>query len=174
MKKSNPNQLLIISSGFTLLEVLISLAILVISFTVLLGTQSNYILLSERAKYMSTAVMLAREKLTDTEIYYRYNGLPRNDFEEKKPANKNPFGEDFPDYGYELSIRSITIPIPSVPTEDEEAQAMITNSAAMISRFLSQAMREIRVVVFWESAVGRDQIEVVTHLVDLNTNVGIQ
>ena len=161
-------------SGFSLLEVLMAIAILAVSFTVLLGTQSNHILLSERAEFMSTAVMLAREKMTDTELEYRYDGLPRNDLEEIKPISDQPFGEEFPEFGYELTIRSVTIPIPTPPSDDQTDTSLIANSSAMISRFLSQAMREVRLVVFWESAVGRDQIEVVTHLVDLNTNVGLQ
>ena len=53
--------------GFTLLEVMIALAILAVSLTILIGTQANSVHMTERASRMSAAAMLARSQMIDIE-----------------------------------------------------------------------------------------------------------
>ena len=165
------------NSAFSLLEVLIALSILAITITAILGTQSGHLRLSQRGEYMSTAVMLAREKLADTELNYRYGNLPNDDVEEIKKIEEQPFGEEYPGFGYELTIKKVEIPIPKGifgGDDTENGNQQLANSSGYISQILSQAIREVRLKILWESAAGEDQIEIVTHLVDLNANVGIQ
>src|SRR5580765_3043420 len=99
-----------IEKGFSLLEVLIALSIMVIAFTTLIGTQRGHVQLSTRGKMMTTAVMLARQKLTDAELQIRTNGLPLNDMDERKKIAEHPFGDDFPEFGYEYTVKKVQIP----------------------------------------------------------------
>src|SRR5215813_11081643 len=54
--------------GFTLLEVLIALGILALALPILLGLRNFDLDLHARAKELTTATMLAQEKLTETEL----------------------------------------------------------------------------------------------------------
>jgi len=54
--------------GFTLLEVMVALAVLAIALTVLLGLRNRDIELRTHAHYMTVASLLAQEKLAEAEI----------------------------------------------------------------------------------------------------------
>ena len=55
------------SPGYSLIEVLVALAILAMSLTVLLGAQAGSARMSERANQMAVAALLARSKMVDIE-----------------------------------------------------------------------------------------------------------
>lgn len=54
--------------GFTLLEVLVALAVLAVALVSLLGLQNRNLLLSMQAERLSTGTLLAREMLTRTQL----------------------------------------------------------------------------------------------------------
>jgi general secretion pathway protein I len=54
------------SEGFTLLEVLVALAVLAVALVSLLGLQNRNLLLTVQAERLSTATLLVREMLTRT------------------------------------------------------------------------------------------------------------
>lgn len=176
------------ASGFSLIEVMIALAIMVVAFTVLLGTQNGHLMLSERGEYISRGVVLARTKMSDLEVQYRGGSLPLNDLDENKKPSDKPFGDEYPEYGYHLTIKKVRIPLPASlfqaansqntntggPTAVNNNASSLAGSASAIGEFLSQAVREVRLSVYWESPAGQDQIEIVTHFVDLNASFGVQ
>ncbi|OGQ68809.1 MAG: hypothetical protein A3F89_07505 [Deltaproteobacteria bacterium RIFCSPLOWO2_12_FULL_50_11] len=49
--------------GFTLIEVMVAIAILAVSLTALFNFQSNSVIASARAEKMGIATLLAREKM---------------------------------------------------------------------------------------------------------------
>jgi len=55
-------------SGFTLLEIMVALAVLSISLVVLLGLRNRDIALSERARRITEATLLGRQKMTEVSI----------------------------------------------------------------------------------------------------------
>ena len=55
-------------TGFTLLEVLVALAVLAVAVVSLLGLQNRNLLLSMRAERLSTGTLLVREMLTRTQL----------------------------------------------------------------------------------------------------------
>ena len=55
-------------SGFTLLEVLVALAVLAVALVSLLGLQNRNLLLSVQAERLSTATLLVREMMTRTQL----------------------------------------------------------------------------------------------------------
>jgi general secretion pathway protein I len=56
------------SPGFTLLEVMIALSILAVTFVVLLGLRNRDILQHQEARYLTQATLLAQQKISDVEM----------------------------------------------------------------------------------------------------------
>lgn len=84
--------------AFTLLEVMIAIAIIAITFTSLLGLQSNGLSLATEAKFNNTAALLAKEKLAGYEA-----GLL--DY----VNDSGDFGEQFPGYRWRSEVRDAVI-----------------------------------------------------------------
>ena len=71
--------------GFTLLEVLISLGIMVLIFSIFFIVQSNSIRATERSVDMSVVAMLAKNTITEMEL-----DLEGKTFSEVKEEENNP------------------------------------------------------------------------------------
>jgi len=81
-------------AGFTLLEVMFALAIIAATLVVVLGSQSQSLSLATETKFTTTAIFLAQHKMAQVEA-----GNP-----EDLSADSGDFGEDFPDYRWELTV----------------------------------------------------------------------
>ena len=90
------------SFGFTLLEVMVAMAIIAIALTAVLGSQSQSVSLASEAKFNTTAPLLAQSKIAEVEV------AEQNDL----TGDSGDFGEDFPDYTWELSVEDITFEEP--------------------------------------------------------------
>jgi len=86
--------------GFTLLEVTVAMAIIAIALTAMLSSQSQSLSLANEAKFSTTATLLAQSKMAE--------------FETLKPEDlvsaSGNFGEDFPNYYWEMKVSDVTIP----------------------------------------------------------------
>ncbi len=78
--------------GFTLLEVVIALAILAVGMTVLLQTQATAVVMTTEADKVRIGTLLAQEKMAEAELYVEKNGFSSADINEDG---------DFGDYGAE-------------------------------------------------------------------------
>ena len=87
------------SNGFTLLEVMFALSIIGISLTVLLASQSQGLSLANEAKFNTTASLLAQKKMAEIE----------SENIEDIISDSGDFGEDYPDYYWELKVDEITL-----------------------------------------------------------------
>ena len=80
--------------GFTLLEVMIAMAILAITLVVVFQSQSQSISMAGGARFETTAAFLAQSKMTE--------------FEAANPADvasdSGNFGDDFPDYSWQVDV----------------------------------------------------------------------
>ncbi|MDD5454298.1 MAG: prepilin-type N-terminal cleavage/methylation domain-containing protein [Candidatus Ratteibacteria bacterium] len=85
-------------TGFTLLEVLISLAIVGLTLTVLIHSQLLSIKQATKAKYHTTIVFLANEILSDT--FMRENPLT---------ANEKENFQDYPEFSWEREVENSDI-----------------------------------------------------------------
>lgn len=85
------------SSGFTLLEVMIAIAIIAIALVAVLGSQSQSLSLATEAKFNTTAALLAQSKIAEMEA-----ASPEN-----LVSNSGEFGEDFPNYRWELTVSDL-------------------------------------------------------------------
>lgn len=82
------------SSGFTLLEVMIALAILAIAITALFGSQSHSLSLAIEGKFNGSASLLAQEKLAE----YRAGVVDLVDAE-------GDFGKEYPGFSWKAEVR---------------------------------------------------------------------
>jgi general secretion pathway protein I len=87
-------------SGFTLLEVMFALGLIGIALTVLLTLQSQSLSLANEAKFSTSASFLAQRKMVEIEL------MDTNDLF----SDSGDFGEDFPDYSWELEVKAASIP----------------------------------------------------------------
>jgi general secretion pathway protein I len=83
--------------GFTLLEVLVALAVLAIALTSIYRLQGQTYLMSASARFYSIAPQLARIKLAEVE---------RQKFKDII-GGSGAFGEDYPGYAWKLSVEDM-------------------------------------------------------------------
>jgi general secretion pathway protein I len=86
-------------TGFTLLEVMVAVAIIAIALTAVLGSQSQSVSLASEAKFNTMAALLAQNKMAEIRL--------------EKPddliSGSGDFGEDFPGYLWEVTLSSVTL-----------------------------------------------------------------
>lgn len=85
-------------AAFTLLEVMIAVAIIAMSFVSLLSSQSQSISIASASRFQTTASMLARQKLAEIEL----SGL--ND---ELSGGEGHFENDFTDYFWQLEVNDL-------------------------------------------------------------------
>ncbi len=84
--------------GFTLLEVMVAIAILAIALTTLLGSQSQSMLAAEQADFSARSALLARVKLAEIIVE---DDLP--------VVSSGDFGEQFPGYNWDVEVDDLEI-----------------------------------------------------------------
>ncbi len=85
------------STGFTLLEVMVALAVLAIALTSVYKLQGQTMLMSAKARFLIIAPQLAQAKLADVE------GEGFKDLGD----GSGDFGQDHPNYQWSISIEDI-------------------------------------------------------------------
>ena len=89
-------------SGFTFLEVIVAVALLAISLTAVLGSQSQSVSLASEAKFYTTVTFLAQGKMAEIEA----KGL------DTWSSDSGDFGEDFPGYTWEVDVGNVSLDYP--------------------------------------------------------------
>ncbi len=108
------------SFGFTLLEIMVALAVISISLVILLGLRNRDLVLSATARDMTEATILARKKITEINL----GSFP--DLGEKK----GDFGEEAPKYRWRQevvqtpfeSVRELVLEVSWGVNEDNEEE----------------------------------------------------
>jgi general secretion pathway protein I len=86
--------------GFTLLEVMIAVAIIAIALTVLLGSQSQSVSFANSAKFETMAALLAQGKMSEI-VLQETDALS---------SESGDFGDDYPGYAWESTVSDVSIP----------------------------------------------------------------
>ena len=125
--------------GFTLLEVLLAIALLAIALPVLLGLRNFDLDLHARAGELTAATLLAQEKLLETELLGVY-----------------PIGEITGDFqGAPLGVQSAT-PITDRAVGYKWKRTVLPTPLELI--------REVRVQVSWPRGATEETVEVSTYV----------
>ncbi|MEA3360900.1 MAG: type II secretion system protein [Thermodesulfobacteriota bacterium] len=83
--------------GFTLLEVMVAIAILSIALVAVYGSQSQSISLASEAKLNTSSALLAQAKIAEIEA----------EDAENLASDSGDFGEDFPNYRWDLAVSDV-------------------------------------------------------------------
>ena len=151
--------------GFTLLEVMIAVAILAVSLLAIFNLQSTSLLGSGRAQKTTIATSLARLKMSQVLIELEA-GMAKGEFPEDKEESGLFEEEKYPDYGWKLKIRKVEIPTPPLP---EDGADIMQQVFTMVSEQISQSTREVKLTIVWRGADDEEEagIELVTHIVKM-------
>ncbi len=125
--------------GFTLLEVLIALGILALALPILLGLRNWDLDLHARAKDLTTATILAQEKLVETEL-----------------GPLLPFGE--------TSGEFLPTPLGSLATPEKANRPLNYRWKRIVLSTPLAAIREIKIQVLWPRGEAEETLEVSTYV----------
>ena len=87
------------NTGFTLLEVMVAVALIAIALTTLLGSQAQSVSFANSAKFETTAALLAQSKMSEI-VMQETTALS---------GGSGDFGEDYPGYAWETTVSDISI-----------------------------------------------------------------
>ncbi len=164
-------------SGFTLLETLIAVTIMLIAFAAILGIQSNSINATIRARSITTVAMLLKNEMVQAEAE-----IQGKSFDEVKKEDGGGFPEPFGDYRWTRVVKEIEFPSlnfsgpsgesggsSSSKNKDQEgATEMIELITKLVTQFLSKALREVTVTVYYKTGGKEMSYSATTYWVDLN------
>jgi general secretion pathway protein I len=85
--------------GFTLLEVMIAVALLAVALVTLLGSQSQSVSYANSAKFETMAALLAQSKMSEIIIQDA----------DSLSSESGAFGDDYPGYAWEATVSDISI-----------------------------------------------------------------
>ncbi|MHB1397110.1 MAG: type IV pilus modification PilV family protein [Trichloromonadaceae bacterium] len=117
------------NAGFTLLEIMIALAIVAIALVSLLGLANRSIAVQERLQRMTRGTLLAQEKMTEIELAAETKTLV---FE---PA-EGIFAEPFSDFRWRMEFADTPLPVVTQVTVTVAWGAEERNEAVDLSNFL--------------------------------------
>lgn len=165
--------------GFTLLETMIAMGIMIVSFSSILAVQSGSINASNRAKQMNIVAMLAKNQILEAELR-----LQGKKFEEAEKEKSGTFQEPYTLYRWKTEVKEIEFPklnfsgmnatkdknsggADSGP-EGQSQTEMVELLAKLMTNYLSKSIREITVTISWTKGSGEQSFSVTDYWVDLN------
>ncbi len=86
------------NKGFTLLEVMIAVALVAIALTTLLGSQSQSVSFANSAKFETMAALLAQSKMSEIAIQAK----------DTLSSDSGDFGDDYPGFAWEATVSDIS------------------------------------------------------------------
>ncbi len=111
--------------GFTLLEVLVAVAILGLGLSVILGAQTGLFSNAKRAQRLSLATGLARCRMSEIELELLQNGYPLVDQE-----NEGECCMDEPADGFSCAWKIQRVELPEATEIDQDSDAGIDDAAS--------------------------------------------
>ena len=149
-------------AGFTLLEVMIALAVLAFAVSALVGFQSRGIVMNARSRDLMVATSLARQKMEEIKAEVQKEKKLGKFPDEKVEEGK--FEGDNERYRWKVEFKKVEIPAP--PEGDGESNSgMMGTIVKMVSKQLSDSVREVTLTVAWEDLDKERSITVTTHFV---------
>lgn len=158
--------------GFTLLETMIAMAIMMVAFASILMVESASINTAVKTKQMNIVNLLARRAMIEAE--HEFTGKKFEEIQKEKSEQVKPPYENFK---MTRTIKEIKFPSfnmqPSEGGSNPEGSQETGNNFAeqltkLVTNFLSKAVREVTVTISWKKGEGEQKFSVSTYWVDLN------
>ncbi len=159
-------------AGFTLLETMIAMAIMMVAFASILMVESSSINTSGKAKQMNVITMLAKNLMVETE--YSFEGKT---FDEYKKEESGTFPEPYQDFSWKREVKEVKFPElgagGSGSSSGDKGEALAQDEASrqltqLLTKYLSQSVREVTVTIKVKRGTGEQSYAVSTYWVDLN------
>jgi prepilin-type N-terminal cleavage/methylation domain-containing protein len=169
------------ASGFTLLEVMVAVAILAVTLGLLLQIVTNNVRATNHAKLVTAATFLARGKMVDVEDRVLDNGFSNSD-ESESGTFKD---QGYPEFRWDSAIERVELPTDLARKSQDQAHDQSQSAkdpmsmmsgflGGMMSSFiepvrigLEESVRRVTVRVSWDETARPNQtIEVVQYLTD--------
>jgi prepilin-type N-terminal cleavage/methylation domain-containing protein len=157
--------------GFTLLEVMLALAVFALSASILVGFNARGYLNEGRARRLTTAVELAKTKMVEFQMDLEKE-MSKGAFPEDK-SDSGTFEKPFDEYKWKVELRKVELPIPPIGGEEGGGGEGGGTGGAMqqmlqvMTKQISEAMREIKLTVSWVEMEKEKSFNVVTHIVKM-------
>ena len=145
--------------GFTLLEVMLALAVFAIAMASLVGFHARGYVNEARARRLTVATNLARMKLVDMQLAIEKD-LTTGGFPEEK-TEEGEFENPFADFKWKSEIRKVELPVPPL---GEEAGDATKQMMQMVSKQISDSVRELKLTIIWVEMEKERSFSVVTHI----------
>ncbi len=161
------------NGGFTLLETMIAMAIMMIAFASILMVQSSSLRSAMKAKQMNVVAMLARNKMVESEL--EWEGKPFSEIQKEKTGTF----EEYPEYTWVRKIEEVKFPAFNIGAgsgEEGEVAAggdMLTRVGRVVTAYFSKAVRQVKVTVSWKKGTGEQSFTVATYWIDLEAEFSI-
>ena len=168
-------------SGFTLLEIMVALAILSSTLVVLIQVITNNVRATNHAKMLTAATFLARGKMVDIEDLIYENGFT----DDNETETGNFKDQNFPGFRWEAAIERIELPTDMQQKAQDAAtdksqsskdpmSALTGMMGGLMSSFLDpiriglqESVRRVTLRIFWDETGRPNQtLEVVTFMTD--------
>jgi len=158
--------------GFTIIEVLIAMAILAIAMTTLLGTQSRSVVQNDHARHLTVASLLAHDQMLAIETR-----LLKDGFQVDTETDRGRFKQrEYDDFQWEVIIEPVDLEPEDLASQlqgqllgtgDEEGTLSGSNAinaqlpsmlgmvTMMIQSMTEQRIRRVTLAVTWEDLKGK-------------------
>lgn len=150
--------------GFTLLEVMVALAILGVAVAEIIAFQARGVQLNNRARRLTEATMLARTKMVEYQLKLEQDIL-RGAFPEEG-NEEGSFERPYDMYKFKIEFKKVEIPTPPMP--EGEKQNPMMGMMGMVTKQISAAVRELKLTVIWDEQGKEKNLSVATHLVKMD------
>ena len=163
------------NNGFTLIEVMIALAIMTVAFTSILMVQSSSIDGVRKSREIGIATMLLKNYMIETE--QEFEGRSFTQVSKEKSGKCH---EPHTDYICERVIKEVKFPqlsfgqSPSSTQDPSQASSnqMVEKVSKLITKFFTQALREVTVTVS-KGPKDDNKVSLSTYWVNLNQEFSI-
>lgn len=152
------------TSGFTLLEVLIAVGILVGSIIVIGNTWSGNFMRVRKANLYNNVAVLLERKVVELRAKYRESQLA-----EIPETESGDFGSDYPLYRWTFTTQEFEMPdLSAVLVSQDQGDANLLAMIKQTQEFINQSVKEGTVTVFVKAAGKEVEFSVTTYFVDYN------
>ncbi len=158
-------------NGFTLIEVLVAVVIMVGGIMVMANAWSGNFLRVRNSRINNTAAALLERKMTEIEITYKDKPL-----EEIKESDAGDFGTMFPGYSWEMSSKEFEMPdmSGSLVAREGGADEMLITMVKTMTDFIKKSVKEVSVTVAFKPKKGNTiRHSVATYFVDYTKEMDV-
>ena len=159
-------------SGFTLVEVLIAIAIFALSLVALTTSWYSNELKTRKARVATQAALLLEQNMAEFEMLYENENLSSLPEEES-----GDFGEDYPNYRWSFESQEFTMPDLSqalISSGEEQAnQQMMLMIMQQMKGYFSEAIKEAKVTIYVKIRDKEARYSATTYFVDYDTPLSV-